>query len=262
MTPLDLRPRSRWRVLGLLLAFATATVAQPAPAVTLHLAGDSTMAEKRAEKRPETGWGEYLAERFRPGSVSVRNRAMNGRSTRTFIEEGRWQALLDELRPGDYVLVQFGHNDQSRDKPDRYTPPADYVRNLARFVAEVRARSATPVLLTPVARRRFDAQGRLQDSHGEYPGLVRALAARERVALIDLERRSQALLQEAGMDGSRRLFLQLAAGAHPNYPSGVEDNTHFSPPGARRIAIEFASALRESELPLAALLREDEGATP
>lgn len=251
--------RAWWRALVLLSSIAFVTVAGAATpsSVTLHLAGDSTMAEKRAEKRPETGWGERLAERFRPDTVRVRNLAMNGRSTRTFIAEGRWQALLDGVAPGDYVLIQFGHNDQSRDKPDRYTPPADYLRNLARFVAETRARSATPILLTPVSRRRFDPQGRLQDSHGEYPALVRALAAREHVSLIDLERRSQALLQEAGADGSRRLFLQLARGAHRNYPDGVEDNTHFSPLGAARIAGEFAWALRESDLPLAALLRED-----
>jgi lysophospholipase L1-like esterase len=188
--------------------------------------------------------------------VRVINHAKNGRSTRTFIEEGRWQALLDGLHAGDWVLIQFGHNDQSVEKPDRYTPLADYERNLARFVADVRARDATPILLTPVSRRRFDEDGRVQDSHGEYPGRVRALAAREGVALIDLERRSQALLQEAGVDGSRRLFLQLAPGEHPNYSNGVTDNTHFSPAGAQRIAIEFASALHGSDLALAKRLRD------
>lgn len=234
--------------------------AAPAPVPAIHLAGDSTLAEKLAEKRPETGWGEQLAARFHPGSVRVLNHAKNGRSTRTFIEEGRWQALLDGLQAGDWVLIQFGHNDQSVEKPDRYTPLADYERNLARFVADVRARGATPILLTPVARRRYDGEGRVQDSHGEYPGRVRALAAREHVALIDLERRSQAVLQEVGVEGSRRLFLQFAPGAHPNYPQGVEDNTHFSPLGARRIAFEFAAALRASDLALASRLRKDDAA--
>jgi len=220
------------------------------PPVTIHLAGDSTMAIKRAEKRPETGWGEHLAEQFRPGTVIVDNRAMNGRSTRTFIEEGRWKALIEATKPGDIVLIQFGHNDQSVEKPDRYTPPADYERNLGRFVTDVRSAGAMPVLLTPVARRRFDESGRLAASHGEYPDLVRTLASREHVALIDMERRSAAVLQEAGVEGSKSLFLWLAPGEHPNYPQGVQDNTHFSPKGAARMAREFATALRESGLAL------------
>ena len=159
-------------------------------------------------------------------------------------------------RTGDVVLIQFGHNDQSANKPDRYTPPADYARNLARFAREVRERGATPVLLTPVTRRRFDEGGALQDSHGEYPALARAVATRERVALFDMERRSQALVQEMGVEQSQRLFLWLAPGAHPNYPAGVEDNTHFSPDGAARIAAEFAIALRQTDLPLAQRLKD------
>jgi len=237
-----------FRAAALLLVLAIP--AHAATPVTIHLAGDSTMAVKRAEKRPETGWGEFLAEQFPKGSVVVDNRAMNGRSTRTFIDEGRWTALLEATKPGDVVLIQFGHNDQSVEKPDRYTPPADYVRNLERFVADVRAKHATPVLLTPVARRRFDEDGRVVDSHGEYPGLVRALAGREHVDLIDMERRSAAVLQEAGVEGSKALFLWLAPGEHPNYPQGVQDNTHFSPKGAERMTREFAAALRESGLEL------------
>jgi lysophospholipase L1-like esterase len=209
------------------------------------------MAEKRPEKRPETGWGEYLAAQFQSGAVLVTNHARNGRSTRTFMEEGRWQALLDGVKPGDYVLIQFGHNDQSIEKPDRYTPEAEYRANLSRFVADVRARKATPILLTPVARRRFDAQNRLLDSHGAYPDIVRAVAAEQNVVLIDMQQRSEAVLQEAGPEPSKKLFLWLAPDTHPNYPNGVGDNTHFSPVGAQRMAVEFATGLRGTELPLA-----------
>jgi lysophospholipase L1-like esterase len=218
---------------------------------TLHLAGDSTMSEKRPEKRPETGWGEYLAAQFQNGTVLVANHARNGRSTRTFIEEGRWQALLDSVKPGDYVLIQFGHNDQSNEKPDRYTPEADYRANLSRFVADVRAHKATPMLLTPIARRRFDVQGHLLDSHGAYPDIVRAVATEQHVALIDMQRRSEAVLQEAGNEASKSLYLWLLPGANANYPQGVQDNTHFSPAGAQRMAIEFATDLRATELSLA-----------
>ncbi len=218
---------------------------------TLHLAGDSTMAEKRPEKRPETGWGEYLAAQFQAGAVRISNHARNGRSTRTFIEEGRWQALLDSVNPGDYVLIQFGHNDQSIEKPDRYTPEADYRANLSRFVADVRARRATPILLTPVARRRFDDEGRILNSHGAYPDIVRAVAVEQQVALIDMQKRSEEMLQEAGPERSKEMFLWLAPNTHPNYPNGVGDNTHFSPIGAQRMAVEFATGLRALKLPLA-----------
>ena len=224
-----------------------ATVAEQP--VTLFLAGDSTIAEKLASKRPETGWGEYLGVQFLPGKVVVDNRARNGRSTRTFIEEGRWQALVDYIRPGDYVFIQFGHNDASVQKADRYTPPADYRRNLERFVADVRARRATPILLTPVARRRFEG-GRLLPSHGEYPQIVRAIAKEQDVALIDLLARSEAMLREAGDEGSKSLFLWLKPGVNPNYQDGVEDDTHFSPTGARGMAEAVADGLRALHLPL------------
>lgn len=217
--------------------------------VTLFLAGDSTLAEKLASKRPETGWGEFLGVQFLPGRVVVDNRARNGRSTRTFIEEGRWQALLDYIRPGDYVFIQFGHNDQSVQKKDRYTPPADYRRNLERFVADVRARKATPILLTPVARRKFEDE-RLLPSHGEYPQIVRAVAKERNVALIDLLARSEVILRAAGDEGSKSMFLWLRPGEHPNYPQGLEDDTHFSPSGARRMAEAVADELSALDLPL------------
>jgi lysophospholipase L1-like esterase len=253
MTPIP--HRLFWAALSATFAACPAFAAAPVLPITIHLAGDSTMAEKLPEKRPETGWAEHLAAQFRAGTVTVDNRAKNGRSTRTFIGEGRWQALLDATRPGDVVLIQFGHNDASENKPDRYTPPADYTRNLTRFVADVRERKAVPVLLTPVARRRFDEAGRLQSSHGVYPDLVRELATRDHVALVDMERRSSALLQETGDEASKTLFLWVAPGTNPNYPGGVEDNTHFSPEGAQRVAREFVLALCGLDVPVKELLR-------
>lgn len=221
----------------------------------LHLAGDSTMSDKLPEKRPETGWGEPFAALFAPGSVLVINHARNGRSTRSFIEEGRWQALLDGLGTGDVVLIQFGHNDQSEHKPDRYTPLPEYRANLERFIGESRARGAEPVLLTPIARRRFNAAGELQASHGDYPKAVGEIAQALKVPLIDAEALSSDVLSGAGVEGSKALFLHLPAGAHPNYPAGLTDDTHLSPAGARLIAEAIAQALREAGHPLAARLR-------
>jgi lysophospholipase L1-like esterase len=241
----------------ILLASLTLGLAVAHPPVTVHLAGDSTMAAKRPEKRPETGWGEALQQHFDSSRVRVVNHAMNGRSTRTFIEEGRWQALVDSLKKGDWVLIQFGHNDGSKDKVDRYTPPDDYKRNLARFVADVRAKRANPVLMTPVRRRKFDATGALVDTHGEYPDLVRQVAREQRVPLLDLHAATARLLSEHGVDSSRALFLQLPPGAHANYPAGIEDNTHFSPLGAELVARLVVEEMRARKLGLVKQLRKN-----
>ncbi len=223
--------------------------------IVVYLAGDSTMAQKLAQRRPETGWGEKLQQYFDIDQVRVENWACNGRSTRTFLSEGRWQAIVDQLRPGDYVLIQFGHNDESKEKTDRYTPPAEFRGNLERFVRDVRGQGAEPVLLTPVRRRKFDDAGKLVDTHGEYPELVRAVARELGVPLLDLHERSAAVLERFGPEGSRQLFLQLKPGEHPNYPNGIEDNTHFSPVGAELIALEAAQAIRALDIPLARLVR-------
>src|SRR4051794_22933566 len=212
--------------------------------VTIFLAGDSTMSQKLPEKRPETGWGEMLGKFFEDGKVIIDNRAQNGRSTRTFISEGRWQAIIDALHPGDYVLIQFGHNDEPKEKVERYTPPADYEKNLVKFVTEVREKKSVPVLLTPVMRRRFDKEGKLQDTHGEYPDIVRSVAAKYKVLLIDMHRSSAAVLTQWGAEGSRKLFLHLKPDENANYPKGVEDNTHFNPVGADIMAGLAAAGIR------------------
>ncbi|PYS84166.1 MAG: GntR family transcriptional regulator [Acidobacteria bacterium] len=223
--------------------------------ITVYLAGDSTMAQKQPDKRPETGWGEELQKFFDEGEVKIENHAQNGRSTRTFIAENRWQAIVAKLKEGDYVFIQFGHNDESKDKGDRYTPPDEYRKNLARFVSDAREKGAIPVLLTPLMRRRFDKQGVFQDTHGEYPDIVRAVAAAERAALIDLHRKSEKVIKEYGPEGSRKLFLQFKPGENPNYPQGVEDNTHFSPLGAEVMAGLAVEGIREQKLGLAKFLK-------
>ncbi len=239
----------------LALAFVVVGAFLPPPRpVILFLAGDSTMAEKLAEKRPETGWGEALQQYFTEG-VKVDNRARNGRSTRTFITEGLWQSITDSMRAGDFVLIQFGHNDESKDKTDRYTPPDDFRKNLTRMVADTRARGATPILLTPVRRRRFDKDGKLYDTHGEYPDLVKRVAADEHVALIDMHAESALVLEAFGPEPSRQLFLQLKPKENANYPDGIEDNTHFSPGGAGVMAFIAVEAMKRAKLDVVKYLR-------
>ena len=236
----------------ILLSSASVFAEQP---ITVYLAGDSTMAEKLPEKRPETGWGEALQQFFRPDKVRIENHARNGRSTRTFIEEKLWQEIIDKLKRGDFVFIEFGQNDAAKERTDRYTPPEDYRRNLIRFITEVREKQANPVLLTPVMRRRFDKDGKFQDSHGQYPDIVRAIALENKVPLIDMHRKSEKVLIQYGPEESRKLFLQLKPNENANYPQGIEDNTHFSPIGAEVMARLAVEGIRELKLKLAMFLR-------
>jgi lysophospholipase L1-like esterase len=212
------------------------------------------MAAKLPEKRPETGWGEKLGAHFKARKIRIENRAMNGRSTKTFISEGRWQAILDDLQKGDYVFIQFGHNDSSKDKGERYTPPEDYRANLKRFVSEVALKGGNPVLLTPVMRRRFDKEGKFYDTHGEYPDIVRSVAKEDRVAMIDMHRMSEGVIVRYGVEDSRKLFLQLKPGENSNYPNGIEDNTHFSPRGAEEMARLAVAGIKQNKMGLAKYL--------
>jgi lysophospholipase L1-like esterase len=241
----------------LILLLLLTGAAQEKRQITIYLAGDSTMAQKQPDKRPETGWGEELQKFFPQDKVRIENQAQNGRSTKSFIAEGRWQAIVDKLKKGDYVFIQFGHNDESKDKGDRYTPPAEFHSNLVRFISEVKAKQAIPVLLTPVMRRRFDKEGKFFDTHGEYPDIVRAVAKQEFVALIDMHRKSEQVIKQYGVEESRKLFLQLKPGDNPNYPKGVEDNTHFSPLGAALMAAEAVAGIREQKLGLAKYLKKN-----
>lgn len=242
------------RLVTIFLLLLLPGIAYSQAPVTIYLAGDSTMAQKLPEKRPETGWGEMLQPYLDESRIRIENYAQNGRSTRTFISENRWAALVAKLKAGDYVFIQFGHNDGSKEKVDRYTPPEEYRGNLLRFIADVQAKKAIPVLLTPVMRRRFDKDGNFYDTHGVYPDIVRAVAAVQKVILIDVHRKSEQVLKQYGPEESRKLFLQLKHGENTNYPNGVEDNTHFSPVGAEVMARLVVEAIREQHLELAKFL--------
>jgi lysophospholipase L1-like esterase len=239
----------------LILLFSIFAFAQKSP-IVVYLAGDSTLAEKKPEKRPETGWGEMFQQYFDAGKVVIENHAQNGRSTKTFISENRWQAIVDKLKKGDYVFIQFGHNDQSKEKGERYTPPEDFKKNLARMVNDVLAKKANPILLTPVMRRRFDKDGKFYDAHGEYPDLTRSVAKDLKIPLIDMHRSSEKLIVGYGLENSKKLFLQLKAGENPNYPNGIEDNTHFSPLGAEEMAKLAVAEIKESKIKLRKYLKE------
>ena len=224
--------------------------------ITVWLIGDSTMCQYDSSRFPLTGWGMKFAEYF-DSSVTIENKAKGGRSTRTFLSENRWQPIVSHLSAGDYVFIQFGHNDESKNYPDRYTTPEDYQTNLVKFIAESRAKKAFPVLVTPVSRRKFDALGQAMETHQVYSGIVRKIAGEYDVPLIDLDSMSIGLLQQFGPRSSQLLFMQLAPGENPNYPLGVHDNTHFNTFGARHMAELVLQRIKKLNLGLSESIIEN-----
>lgn len=230
---------------------------EPVTGPTLFLAGDSTMADKPNLALPERGWGQLFRELVRP-PLRLENRAVNGRSTKSFRDEGLWDDLLESLMPGDWVVIQFGHNDEKSADPTRYTDPdGEYRANLQRFVRETRARGGRPVLATSVVRRRFDEAGAFYDTHGEYPRVVREVAKEEGVPLLEMEDATRTLEQGLGPEGSRSLHLHFEPGEHPGLPDGRHDDTHFSELGARLVAELAAREIARLQLPLVRYLRLD-----
>ena len=217
--------------------------------VKVYLIGDSTLSIKETKAYPETGWGMPFVYFF-DSTVTVDDRAKNGRSTGSFLTENRWQPVADSLQEGDYVLIQFGHNDEVETKKT-YTTPDEFKNNLIRYVSETRDKKAQPVLLTPVARRKFDENGKLISTHEQYSGIVRSVAKQYKVPLIDLDKKSQELLMQMGPENSKMLYNWLEPGEHPNYPEGRQDDTHFNELGARRMAELVLDGIRSLHLELA-----------
>lgn len=217
--------------------------------VTIWMIGDSTMCQYDSSRFPLTGWGMPFAEYF-DSSVTIKNEAKGGRSTRTFIAENRWQPIVDNLKEGDYVFIQFGHNDEAKNYPDRYTTPEDYRENLIKFVTQSRDKKALPVLITPVSRRKFDKNGNAMETHEVYSKIVREVATEYKVPLIDLDQMSIGLLQKFGKKNSALLFMQLEPGENPDYPLGIHDNTHFNTYGARHIAELVLKGIKKDNLEL------------
>lgn len=229
-------------ILGLLLLF---TISASAQKITIYGIGDSTMADKaNPAKNPEHGWLQVFPKLV-TSNVKVINKAVNGRSTKSFIDEGRWDSIVKVLKPGDYVFIQFGHNDEKTEDPKRYTNPhTAYRHNLIRFVTEARGKGAIPVLFTSIARRNFNEQGVLIDTHGDYPQEMRLVAKEYNVPLIDLQYFTEKLEIAYGVEKSKELHLHYQPGEHPYYPDGKKDDTHLSLKGATEVAAIAAKELK------------------
>ncbi|TYP76553.1 GDSL-type esterase/lipase family protein [Paenibacillus methanolicus] len=213
-------------------------------AKTVYMAGDSTMQSYSAMQAPQEGWGQQFGRYFANGVV-VENNAIGGRSSKSFMVDGRLDTILREIKPGDYFFISFGHNDASAGIPERYASPADYKTYLARYVNGAKQRGATPVLLSPVGRRDFNnITQEFNVSFPEYVQAAKEVAQEQNVALIDLSQLSIAQYNKVGLAASEKLFLYANPGQYPKYPNGVNDNTHFSGYGAQVIAGLVAGAVK------------------
>lgn len=202
--------------------------------ITIYTIGDSTMADKKPEVYPETGWCQVLGDYF-DETVTVKNHARNGRSSKSFIDEGRWQTVLDSLKKGDYLFIQFGHNDEKAYDSTRYTTPfGTYAANLEKFVIESREKGAKPLLFTSIVRRKFDENGKLKITHGDYPEATRRVAEKLDVPLIDLQQITKEWVNEMGEESSKEMFLWTEPSE--KYPDGRKDDTHLSEKGAKKVA--------------------------
>lgn len=224
----------------------------PPKHIKVYMIGDSTMCLYPTRQLPINGWGMPFANYF-DASVTIDNRAKGGRSTRTFLEENRWKPIADSLNVGDYVFIQFGHNDEATGPQfaARYTSVPDYKINLIKFITETRAKNAIPILVTPVSRRSFDKDGNAKETHVEYSKAVFEVGEQYKVPVIDLDKKSREMYQQLGPVRAKLLFMELDSAEHPNYPVGRHDGTHFNAYGARKIAEIVLNDLKEKRLELA-----------
>lgn len=221
----------------------------------IYMIGDSTMANKVLEKEgPERGWGQML-----PGYLStdivVDNHARNGRSSKSFRGEGLWDKVIQNVKDGDYVFIQFGHNDQKIKKPKTYSDPKDEFReNLRRYIQETRAKGGIPVLFTSIARRHFSGDT-LIDTHGEWIVATKTVAEEEKVPLIDMNRSTTEWLKATGDEASRKYFMWIDTLSNPLFPKGKKDNTHLNVAGARLVARLAVDEIKEKVPALAKYIR-------
>lgn len=228
---------------------STLLLAQQKP--ILFLIGDSTMATKEnPDRNPEHGWGQVLPQ-FLTSGIEIQNHAVNGRSSKSFRTEGRWDKVEKQLKKGDFVIIQFGHNDQKIKDSTKFTNPyTQYRANLERYVNEARAKGATPVLMTSIVRRNFNENGVLIDTHKEYPLVVRMVANDLKVPFVDMQLLTEQMEIAYGPENSKKLHLYYKEGEDPYYPKGKEDDTHLSKLGAETVAKLAAKNLKALKIGL------------
>lgn len=219
--------------------------------VNIFLAGDSTVASYPKNEAPMAGWGQFLQDYF-TDEVVIHNHAKCGASSNSFIDEGRLAAILERIETNDYLFIQFGHNDQKEYGTEVFTAYPFY---LGQYVAGAREKGAFPVLVTSVHRRNFDDNGRLVNTLGEYPGSMIELAKTLDVPLINLWEETAKLYQSLGEENSKQLFTWLESNENPNYPDGIQDDTHFCEHGAKKVGELVLKGIKERQLPIAKFIK-------
>ena len=212
----------------------------------MYLIGDSTVQDVDSQVSNEMGWGQQLPNFFTE-EVRIINKAKGGRSTKSFIDEGRFQEVLEVLSEGDYLFIQFGHNDQKLHDPERGTHPyGDYQENLKMFIESARTKKAIPILVTPVHRREFDLFNQVVNTLGEYPLAMQEVAKNSDVLILNLWEKSKDYYEQLGPEQSKSLFAWYELEA----TEGEPDHTHFGKNGAKRIAKLVVEELQRLELPV------------
>jgi len=224
---------------------------EPANVPTVYLAGDSTVVDQ--DKEPWAAWGQMIPLFFND-RISIANEAESGETIKSFVGERRLPKIMSTIRPGDYLMIQFGHNDQ---KPGSGYVPAetDFKTYLLDYITQARAHGATPILVTPMNRRNFDANGKIVQTLGDYPAALREVAKEQHLALIDLNASSKILFETMGDAGTLHAFVHYPANTFPNQPDELKDDTHFNAYGAYELARMVIQSIRDQHLPLERYLR-------
>ncbi len=231
-------------------SFRSIEIRRDTGVVTVYLAGDSTVVDQ--DKEPWAAWGQMLPVFFGP-KISIANHAESGETIHSFVTENRFDKIFSIIRPGDYLLMQFAHNDQ---KPGRgFVSIPEYKSYLRQYIEDARKHGATPVLVTSMNRRRFDEEGHIVQTLGGYPQAMRETAREEHVALIDLDAMSKPLFETLGPQGTLKAFVHYPAHSFPNQDEALSDDTHFNDYGAYELARCIVDGIRENHLPLAKDLR-------
>lgn len=213
--------------------------------MNIFMMGDSTMKQNNYYSYPQTGWGQGL-ELFVRDGVLIFNRAENGRSTKSFIAEGRFDWILERLQPGDYVICSFGHNDEKINDPNRYTEPfGEYQANLNHFAKEVSKRGAHIVYATSITRHKFE-NGKCVNSHGDYPQAMLDFCKENNYTCIDLNKITMDLYTSIGEEASKKFHMIFGPNKFANYPEGKDDHSHLVMEGAVSIAYLFVKEISKT----------------